>query len=89
MYMPVTSDPTKITFGQSNESMKLVHKFLEQHGVQNVDWDDNKFDEKTALGLLLVGSTMNCFQFVDGGGFNANASKYIEGTTVVLGSGLV
>lgn len=85
--MPVTSDPTKITFGQSNESMKLVHKFLEQHGVQNVDWDDNKFDEKTALGLLLVGSTMNCFQFVDGGGFNSNASKYIEGTTVVLGAG--
>lgn len=85
--MSVTSDPTKITFGESNDSMSIVHTFLKKNGIVNVDWDDKKFDEPTALGLLTLNTTLKCVEFANDGGFNSDAKRYKEGSKVVIGAG--
>lgn len=80
----VMTDSTTIVFGKSCDTMKLVHKFLESKGVNNPGWYDDKFDEPTALALLMIQNDMHVLDFVAGGGFSADDSKYKNGSKVVI-----
>ena len=81
------SESEQIVFGQTCESMKLVHTFLESIGIKNVNWKDDEFDEATALALLIVQNQMNVYDFIQGGGFNSDSSRYKKGTKVAIRAG--
>lgn len=84
--MSITSDSTTITFGQSNETMKYVHSFFKAKGIQNVSWDEYKFDENTVLSLLLLNNSCKCVEYVNDGGPNSEPERYKEGSTVIINS---
>ena len=82
----VMSEKGSIVFGQVCESMKLVHKFLKKLGI-NVKWKDDEFDEATGLALLVAQNQLHVFDFIAGGGFNSDSSRYKKGSTVVIRTG--
>lgn len=84
MTSSVMTDNTTIVFGESCETMKLVHKFLKSNGINDPGWNDDEFDEATALALLMIQNEMHVIDFVEGGGFNADNSKYKVGSKVVI-----
>lgn len=83
----VMSEKEQIVFGQTCESMKLVHDFLEDNGIRNVNWKDDEFDEATALALLVIQNQMNVYDFIQGGGFNSESSRYEKGKKVAIRAG--
>jgi hypothetical protein len=82
----VMSENGSIVFGQVCESMKLVHKYLKKLGI-DVKWKDDKFDEATGLALLVAQNQLHVFDFIEGGGFNSDSSRYKQGSTVVIRTG--
>ena len=80
------SNPT-VAFGQTSEMMPFIHDYLSENGMDDVDWDNNKLDEKTALALVTVNNNTNTEDFVEGGGTNADSSRYKVGEKVIIMGG--
>ena len=82
----VMSDKDKLTFGQTCDSMKLVHKYLKSLGI-DAKWKDDEFDEPTGIALIAAQSQVHAYDFIPGGGFNSESERYKQGNRVVIRAG--
>ena len=81
--MAIMTDKKKIPFGQVCDSMKLIHNFLKDKGF-SLKWQDDKFDEFTALCLLMLETDINVIDFTENGGINSDDARYKVGDKVVI-----
>lgn len=82
----MNSNPV-VMFGQSSAMMPFIHDYLENNGMVDINWDENKLDEKTALALITVNKNNNIQDFVVNRGLNSEDSCYVVGNKVVIQQG--